>query len=127
MARAGFFYKPSATNPDNVMCFVCEGQLDGWEPSDNPAFEHFTHSGNCGWAINVCISKRNGDPNRVDEDPMLERMVNSRKATFLDSWPHEHKKGWKCKTQKVWNRTEGCEGGVGNANTNTAGRSWMVL
>ncbi|KAF2099497.1 hypothetical protein NA57DRAFT_55462 [Rhizodiscina lignyota] len=101
MARAGFFYKPQATNPDNVMCFVCQRQLDGWEPGDNPAFEHFTHSRDCGWAINVSIAQRNGDANRVDEDPMHDRLVQARKATFLGSWPHEHKKGWKCKTQKM--------------------------
>lgn len=101
MAKAGFFFAPSATNPDNAMCFVCQRQLDGWEQDDNPALEHLTHSPDCGWAINVCISLSSGDPERIDEDAMSERMVEARTSTFLGKWPHEHKKAWKCKTKKV--------------------------
>ncbi|MBE7181546.1 MAG: hypothetical protein INR71_10125 [Terriglobus roseus] len=102
MARAGFFFKPTATNPDNVMCFVCQRQMDGWEQDDRPALEHLTLSPECGWAINVCISLRLGDSDRVDEDPMEERLLEARKSTFLGNWPHEHKKGWKCKIKKVF-------------------------
>lgn len=32
---------------------------------------------------------------------MSDVMADARKATFGDSWPHEHKKGWKCKTLKM--------------------------
>ncbi len=28
-------------------------------------------------------------------------MIEARKATFSDKWPHETKKGWKCKTKQV--------------------------
>ncbi|OCK84092.1 hypothetical protein K432DRAFT_422869 [Lepidopterella palustris CBS 459.81] len=101
LALAGFYYKPSATNPDNVQCFICHSQLDGWEAGDNAAFEHLTHAPDCGWAINVCIRLRNGDPNRVEDDPMSGPMMEARAATFMDSWPHEGKKGWKCKMQKM--------------------------
>ncbi|OCL05283.1 hypothetical protein AOQ84DRAFT_356028 [Glonium stellatum] len=101
LALAGFYYKPSAANTDNVQCFICQSQLDGWEPGDNPAFEHLTHAPDCGWAINTCIRLRNGDPNRVEDDPLSEKMMEARRATFMDNWPHEDKKGWKCKIQKM--------------------------
>lgn len=101
MARAGFWYKPVATNPDNARCFLCGTELDGWEPDDDPVDEHFRHSSKCGWAINVSIRSRLGDENRVDEDPMDLEMVEARKVTFLGKWPHEGKKGWKPKIQKV--------------------------
>lgn len=102
LARAGFYYKPTANNIDNVMCFLCEKSLDGWEPSDNPAVEHARHSPDCGWAINICIGERSDDTNREEEDPLSERMIEARTATFMESWPHENKRGWKCKTRKVW-------------------------
>lgn len=38
---------------------------------------------------------------RAEEDPLSEHMIDARRATFRDWWPHEKKKGWKCKTQKV--------------------------
>ena len=63
--------------------------------------EHIAHSSSCGWAIYACISLRVDDPDRVEEDPLSERMVNARLATFQGLWPHEENKGWKCKTQQV--------------------------
>lgn len=38
---------------------------------------------------------------RAEEDPNNEQMMAARRSTFMDAWPHEKKKGWKCKTQKV--------------------------
>lgn len=32
---------------------------------------------------------------------MSERLVDARTQTFNDSWPHESRKGWKCKTKKL--------------------------
>lgn len=32
---------------------------------------------------------------------MGERLVDARTQTFNDSWPHENRKGWKCKTKKL--------------------------
>lgn len=98
---AGFFYRPTAHEHDNVTCFLCKKSLDGWVSQDEPAIEHLIHSPECAWALHACISLRSEDPNRAEEDPMTERMVAARTDTFQNSWPHEHKKGWKCKTQKV--------------------------
>jgi hypothetical protein len=28
-------------------------------------------------------------------------MIEARKATFADKWPHESKRGWKCKVKQV--------------------------
>ncbi|EKG15733.1 hypothetical protein MPH_07168 [Macrophomina phaseolina MS6] len=98
LARAGFYYAPSANHPDNVICFMCDRKLDGWEPEDVPALEHLSHAPECAWAINVCLSLRDPEEN---EDPMSEKMVAARTATFAGSWPHENKKGWKCKIKKM--------------------------
>jgi hypothetical protein len=86
LAFAGFLYKPTSASPDNVQCFDCGCQLDGWEESDIPAYEHLTHSPTCGFAINICIRLRLGDPDRVEEDPLSEKMKDARRATFADYW-----------------------------------------
>ncbi|KAJ4295266.1 hypothetical protein N0V90_007277 [Kalmusia sp. IMI 367209] len=87
LAFAGFVFKPTSASPDNVQCFSCQTQLDGWEESDVPAHEHLTHSPNCGFAINVCIRMRGSDPGRTEDDPLSERMVDARKETFGNIWP----------------------------------------
>lgn len=33
---------------------------------------------------------------------MSEDMLNARMMTFRTQWPHENKRGWTCKTQKVF-------------------------
>lgn len=87
LAYAGFLFKPTSASPDNVQCFHCQTQLDGWEPNDVPAYEHLTHSPNCGFALNLCIRLRDGDPGRNEEDPLSERMMQARRETFHDLWP----------------------------------------
>lgn len=45
------------------------------------------------------IEKQDGDLNQ--EYPSSDRMIDARRATFADKWPHESKKGWKCKVKQV--------------------------
>ncbi|TVY78495.1 Protein bir1, partial [Lachnellula suecica] len=99
LAKAGFFYYPLQTSPDNVACFLCHKSLDGWEKHDDPLVEHLTHSPDCGWAIVATIEKQDGTLSQ--ESPASKRMIEARKATFADKWPHENKKGWKCKTKQM--------------------------
>lgn len=87
LAYAGFVWKPTSASPDNVQCFSCHCQLDGWEASDNPAYEHLTHSPSCGYATVICIRLRNGDPGRTEEDPISDAMMSARRDTFADLWP----------------------------------------
>ncbi|KAH7135901.1 hypothetical protein B0J11DRAFT_174283 [Dendryphion nanum] len=101
LAYAGFVWKPTSTSPDNVQCFSCSCQLDGWEESDVPAFEHLTHSPECGFAVNVCIRLRNGDPDRAEKDPMSDELLNARKATFSDMWPLDTEAGFPTVEQMV--------------------------
>lgn len=82
-------------------CFLCHKTLDGWEQDDNPISEHIHHSEECGWAITASIESRIGVENRSESHPLSERIRAARKATFQNSWPHEKKKGWKAKTEKV--------------------------
>ncbi|KAL1856518.1 hypothetical protein Daus18300_010675 [Diaporthe australafricana] len=98
MAKAGFFFQPLPSNPDNVVCFLCDKALDGWEADDSPLEEHLKHSPECGWAITAAIEAEIGEYAR--EDPRDALMSEARKATFAGRWPHENRKGWSCKTKQ---------------------------
>jgi hypothetical protein len=87
LAYAGFVWKPTSASPDNVQCFSCNCQLDGWEEADVPAYEHLTHSPSCGFAVVTAIRLRHGDPGRTEEDPVSEAMIAARQDTFGDLWP----------------------------------------
>ncbi|KAK7182636.1 AT hook domain-containing protein [Paraphaeosphaeria sporulosa] len=101
LAYAGFTFKPTSASPDNVQCFHCQTQLDGWEPNDVPAYEHLTHSPECGFALNLCIRLRDGDPGRNEEDPLSERMIEARRETFQDLWPLDTAAGYPSIEQMV--------------------------
>ncbi|KAG6017270.1 hypothetical protein E4U43_001878 [Claviceps pusilla] len=107
LAKAGFYFEPYAENPDNCACFLCGKGMDGWEEGDDPLQEHLKHSPTCGWAIHVAIEADIEEYSK--EDPGLPHMVEGRRATFADKWPHEARKGWKCKTKQLveagWNYT----------------------
>ncbi|RKF75336.1 putative at hook domain-containing protein [Golovinomyces cichoracearum] len=99
LAKAGFFYLPTPVNLDNVSCFLCHKSLDGWEETDNPLVEHLRHSPECGWAITATIERSDGEWS--EEDPLCTKILEARKATFSDKWPHESKKGWKCHVKQM--------------------------
>lgn len=101
LAKAGFFYQPAPSNPDNVVCFLCAKNLDGWRENDNPLQEHLKHSPTCGWAITAAIEAGLGD--HATMHPLDPAMIEARKATFAGRWPYESKKGFKCKTKKARN------------------------
>lgn len=98
-ARAGFVFQPTPANPDNVVCFLCDKHLDGWEEDDDPLIEHLKHVPDCGWAIVAAIEKELGDLSKVH--PLDPRMIEARKATFAGKWPYDAKKAWKCKTKQL--------------------------
>ena len=101
MAEAGFFYKPTVKSPDNVVCYLCQKSLDGWEPEDDPRIEHLSHSDHCGWAWNVC-SKLYKLKAPLKDDPMDEKMCEARRMTFGSKWwPYESKKGWRANIENV--------------------------
>jgi len=94
LAYAGFIFKPTSVSHDNVQCFNCQTQLDGWEETDTPAYEHLTHSPNCGFAINACIRLRSSDPGRTEDDPLSEAMLDARRQTFANLWPLNPEEGY---------------------------------
>ncbi|KAI0814006.1 hypothetical protein GGR55DRAFT_490837 [Xylaria sp. FL0064] len=98
-ARAGFYFAPSPHFPDNTICFLCCKNVDGWEEDDNPFEEHLRLSPHCGWAIVAGIEAGLGD--YALDDPTSSDMIDARKATFGDRWPHDGKRGWKCKTKQL--------------------------
>ncbi|KAM0325818.1 hypothetical protein ACHAQA_007120 [Verticillium albo-atrum] len=99
LARAGFSWCPLDGSPDNVQCFLCNKSLDGWEEGDDPLDEHVKHAPQCGWAICAAIEAGYGVFGK--EDPNLPHMIEARKATFAGLWPHDGKRGWKCKTKQL--------------------------
>lgn len=110
LARAGFFYRPALDDTDNVQCFHCTVKLDGWEPTDNPAVEHLAHSAACAWALSVSVSRRDGEE-AESRDPLSDQLIDARRATFEagTGWPHEDKRGWKCKTDNMVNAGWVCD------------------
>ncbi|OJD18951.1 hypothetical protein AJ78_01063 [Emergomyces pasteurianus Ep9510] len=100
LAHAGFYYRPTPLSLDNAACFLCERALDGWEEDDDPVTEHLKHSSECGWAIMMDIVRRSSNPAEI-EDPTSARIVEARRATFGSMWPHDGKRGWVCKTEKL--------------------------
>lgn len=118
MARAGFVFQPLPGNPDNVSCFLCNKALDGWEEDDRPLEEHLKHSPECGWAITAAIEA--GVAEYAREDPRDELMMEARKATFANMWPHENRKGWACKQTQVSLR----HAGFVSKDELTCGDSW---
>lgn len=104
LAKAGFFYRPAPDSLDNVQCFHCEIKLDGWEPEDDPLQEHLAHSDSCNWAqaVSAGVSAKLAGP-AASIDPMNEDVIAARRGTFENGsgWPHEGKRGWKCKIQRM--------------------------
>ncbi|KAJ2997712.1 hypothetical protein NUW58_g560 [Xylaria curta] len=98
-ARAGFYFAPTLEDPYNTVCFLCCKNMGGWEEYDNPFEEHLRLSPRCGWAIMGCIETGLGD--YALDDPTSSEMIAARKATFGDRWPHDGKRGWKCKTKQL--------------------------
>jgi hypothetical protein len=94
LAYSGFVWRPTPASPDNVQCWACNCQLDGWEEEDVPAYEHLTHSPSCGFAVVTAIRLRHGDPGRTEEDPTSDVMITARQETFGPLWPLDPDAGY---------------------------------
>ncbi|RMZ88583.1 hypothetical protein DV736_g4188, partial [Chaetothyriales sp. CBS 134916] len=101
VAQAGFYYSPQSTGSDNVVCYLCDRYLDGWEGDDDPIEEHLKHSPECGWAIMMGIAREDKYDVTEMDDPTSASMADARRATFAANWPHDSKRGWACKTEKM--------------------------
>lgn len=66
--------------------------------------EHLAHSASCHWAQAVFAGVSAQQEDRaVAQDPMQEDLLAARRGTFEHGagWPHESKRGWKCKVQRM--------------------------
>ncbi|PWW74555.1 hypothetical protein C7212DRAFT_353260 [Tuber magnatum] len=94
LADAGFYFNPSDAHLDNVTCYLCDKDLDGWEKDDDPTSEHFKHCPDCGWA-QVAYALASRDDHKALSDPRGTMMTEARIMTFGKKWwPHEEKRGW---------------------------------
>ena len=100
VANAGFYYQPQKTGDDNVVCYLCDRWLDGWEKDDDPVAEHLLHSPDCGYAILISLAQQEHFDAGNMEDPTSAKIEEARRATFAN-WPHESKRGWTCKTENM--------------------------
>ena len=82
-----------------MVCFLCSKSMDGWEEGDDPVREHLKHSPACGWVITAAVEAEMDGYAQIH--PAEASMVEARKATFAGRWPHDGKRGWKCKTKQV--------------------------
>lgn len=87
--------------------------------------EHLKHAPNCGWAVTVAIEQDIENGSYSLEDPMSEKVLDARRMTFGSRWPHENKRGWTCKTQKVCNERSSI--GVALPNWIVDDRRWVAL
>ncbi|KAG8528216.1 uncharacterized protein KY384_007133 [Bacidia gigantensis] len=101
LAQAGFYYQPSSSNPDNVTCYLCETNIDQWEATDDPLDEHLAHAKSCGWAAIASVERAIENGEQDVPNPASEEIIQARMATFSCGWPHESKRGWLCKIQKL--------------------------
>lgn len=81
---------------------MCARQLDGWEVDDDPLQEHLKHGSDCAWALLMSLELDTDYDTASMEDPTGERLTNARRSTFESiGWPHEGKRGWVCKIEKM--------------------------
>lgn len=103
LATAGFYFEPTPDNIDNVVCFLCNKNMDGWEDGDDPLREHIKHSSQCGWAVATAVQVEL--EGYVGLDPLDPDMVAARVATFAGRWPYEDDEKYIYKTEQVrWSR-----------------------
>lgn len=101
LAKAGFFWKPTSSK-DNVECFMCGRHLDGWEEDDDALEEHLKHGPDCAWALLMSVDAEGTRDTSTMEDPTGPQLTEARRNTFESiGWPHESKRGWTCKTEKM--------------------------
>ena len=71
MAMAGFYCRPLTGSEDNVCCFMCAKNLDGWQPSDEAWNEHVAHAAAC---------------------PLITLYLHASRLMTFDHWPHPRPK-----------------------------------
>uniref|UniRef100_L7LZH2 Putative baculoviral iap repeat-containing protein 5 n=1 Tax=Rhipicephalus pulchellus TaxID=72859 RepID=L7LZH2_RHIPC len=78
MAAAGFYHCPTENEPDLARCYVCFKELDGWEPSDDPAKEH-SRSVNCAF---LRLGKKSEDMTVLDILGLEKARAKNRASKF---------------------------------------------
>ncbi|THH17310.1 hypothetical protein EW146_g3474 [Bondarzewia mesenterica] len=113
LAEAGFYFNPSWDDRDNVVCYLCNKELSGWEEADDPFAIHWDKCRDqCAWALVRCGM---GDGTRRGKAPALKdpaysptgkTMDKARLTTFKTNgwWPYDSEKGHGASSSKVMSR-----------------------
>ncbi|KAJ7132310.1 hypothetical protein C8R44DRAFT_698736 [Mycena epipterygia] len=97
LAEAGFYFDPSAEDPDNATCFMCNKQVTEWAEDDDPFDIHWEKCAKvCAWANLRCGLRRDMDSQGryVFPDksrlPTSKAMEKARLETFtVHGWKHD--------------------------------------
>ncbi|KZT34786.1 inhibitor of apoptosis repeat-containing protein [Sistotremastrum suecicum HHB10207 ss-3] len=111
LAEAGFYYAPSSSDLDNVVCFMCAKELSDWEAEDDPFQIHAVKCPKCPWVVVRCALAQDLDdegnynfptPDRLPNSRVLER---ARLATYTKGkekiWPHDGTKNHGAMSKKM--------------------------
>ncbi|GAA5810306.1 hypothetical protein MFLAVUS_003727 [Mucor flavus] len=92
-AKAGFYLVHNPNSPDTVRCFICNIELNHWQPMVSPYIRHDIESPNCAWKrlSHPDAHKRPSlsDPSKACDHPRSAKMHSARLATFncQKYWP----------------------------------------
>ncbi|KAJ6474671.1 inhibitor of apoptosis repeat-containing protein [Mycena vitilis] len=109
LAEAGFYFDPSAEDPDNATCFMCNKQVTEWAEEDDPFDIHWEKCANvCAWANVRCGLRRDADAHGrfVFPDksrlPTSKAMEKARLETFTaHGWKHDKNKKHLASSKKM--------------------------
>ena len=117
LASDGFFFNPTAQDPDTVMCFFCDLQLGDWERSDDCKAVHRKLSPNCPHVLglscgNIARSQKagsilpaNATPQAVPPRPNTS--LPFRRPLRPGSWNHDLIVLWHCAATRGHSRPQG--------------------
>ncbi|TPX30193.1 hypothetical protein SmJEL517_g06189 [Synchytrium microbalum] len=94
LAKAGFYFTPSADAPDSCTCYLCQASVNGWTAHKDP-WE--CHNDTCAWKLLHVNADGIGqnDVSSVEHAPDSDVMNQARLDTFgKDWWPHYKDKKW---------------------------------
>ncbi|CAO1628447.1 unnamed protein product [Parajaminaea phylloscopi] len=111
LASLGLFYCPTSTQPDRVVSYVDGTEVSKFEAGDCPEQRLQELQSRDPWLL-IMRSKAAGTADDGEDQqhftyadadllPDGQNMIQARRRTFADLWPHDGKRGWKPTSQKL--------------------------
>lgn len=109
MASLGLYFSPTDDEPDRVVTYIDGASIANFEAGDDVSSRLAESHPDNPWSL-ISQSKAAGKESEdragtwlYEEDllPTGHRLIEARRRTFANLWPHDGKKGWKCTSQKL--------------------------